>query len=167
MKTINVNNILGFKIVTLFIGLLLILQFSCIEKENFETFEIEGSIVGFNYCSFHSNGRVGYVIISNDFADTISTFSLSPARLRIPAPIGLNSERPLFFIPEEAFYQEGITRSLEVLSRNFPIKVTYRKATEEDKRRFSFLCIGTLTTASFARGVWDDNQVIVLRASRF
>ena len=162
---INTNTIQGFIMKPLFIGLMLMLQFSCVEREDFETFEMEGSIVGFDYCSFHSNGRVGYVIISNDLADTISTYSLSPERLRLPAPVGLNSNRPIFTIPEEAFYQEGVVRSLEVLSKNFPIKVTYRRATQEDKQHFSFLCIGELTTASFSQGVWDEKQVIVLKAS--
>jgi len=163
MKNIinNTNTIQGFVMKPLFIGLMLMLQFSCVKREDFETFEMEGSIVGFDYCSFHSNGRVGYVIISNDLADTISTYSLSPERLRLLAPVGLNSKRPLFTIPEKVFYQEEFGRSREVLSQNFPIKVTYRRATQEDKLRFSFLCIGGLTTVSFSPGVWDDKQVIV------
>jgi len=162
---INTNTIQGFIMKPMFIGLMLMLQFSCVEREDFETFEMEGSIVGFDYCSFHSNGRVGYVIISNDLADTISTYSLSPERLRLPAPVGLNSNRQIFTIPEDAFYQAGLTRTQEVLLENFPIKVTYRKATQEDKVRFATICLGEIFV-SFARGVWDEKQVIVLKALR-
>jgi hypothetical protein len=150
----------------LLIGLLGILSFSCVEEENGELFEMNGFIAGFDYCSFHSNGRVGYVIISNDLSDTISTYSLSPDRLSLPSPVGLNPNRPIFTIPEEAFYQEGIVRSREVLTQNFPIKVIYRPATQEDKQRYFFVCIGTLSTASFAQGIWDKKQAIIVKASR-
>ncbi|RZS96465.1 hypothetical protein BC751_2036 [Cecembia calidifontis] len=148
-----------------FLALILIGKAGCLEKEEFETFELEGSIVGFNYCSFHQNGRVGYVIISNDLADTIATYSLSPSRLRLPAPVGTNSNRPIFTIPEEAFYHEGVVRSAEMLSQTFPIKVKYRRATQKEKDGSIRGCLTADTTASFAPGIWLDKLVVVQSAS--
>lgn len=150
----------------LLIGMLGIISFSCVENENGELFELKGFIAGYNYCSFHSNGRVGYVIISNDLADTISTYSLSPAHLSLPTPVGLNPSRPIFTIPQHVFDQAGSTRTPEVFLDKFPIRVIYKKSTEEDKQRFFFACIGTLSTVSFATGIWDKNQVIIVKASR-
>lgn len=150
----------------LLIGMLGILSFSCTNNEDFEAFELEGSIVGFNSCSFHSNGRVGYVIVSNDHADTISTFSLSPSQLRFPAAVGTNPNRPIFSIPQNVFDQAVSTRTPEVFLEDFPIKVTYRRATQEDRESFSVLCIGVFSTLPFARGIWDEKQVVVIKASR-
>ena len=162
MKNIE-KKIYRFKSGLLF-GLLGILYFSCGEKENGELFEMNGFIAGYDYCSFHSNGRVGYVIISNDHADTIFTYSLSPARLRLPAPVGLIPNRPIFTISQHVFDQAGSTRTPEVFLETFPIKVTYRKATQEEKIMFSPLCLGIFVR--FASGLWGEKQVIVLKASR-
>ncbi len=170
MKTIKVNNILGYIKVTLFIGLLLTLQFSCVEKEDFETFELEGFILGFDPCTINHNYRIGYVIISDDFSDTITTYNLSPEEYKMPAPVGLNPNRPLYTIPElefrnfrgSAYFPEFLFYP-DSLVKNYPIKLTYRKAQEHEKP--ILWCTTDFYMGDFINP-WMNNQVIVIHAFR-
>jgi hypothetical protein len=155
---------------SLFIGLILLLQVSCGEKEDFEIFEMEGFIVGFDPCTINHNYRVGYVIISNDFSDTIATYSLSPKEFKMPAPVGLNPNRPLYTIPEQEFryfrdsaYFPEFLDSPDSLIKNYPIKVTYRKALEHEIPIIA--CQADFNMADFIKQRLF-NQVIVLKASK-
>lgn len=148
-----------------FLAMILIGQSGCLEKEEFETFELEGSIVAFESCSFYMGGKVGYVIISNDLVDTIATYSLSPSRLRLPAPVGTNSKKPIFTIPEEAFSHEDVVRSHEMLSQTFPIRVKYRLATQKEKDESIRICTSDFPSAAFVPGIWLDKLVVVQSAS--
>jgi hypothetical protein len=167
---ININTIHGFVIKSLFFCLMLLLQFSCIEKEDFELFEMEGFIVGFHPCSVNHSYRIGFVIISNDFSDTIATYSLSPNEFKMPAPVGLNPKRPLYSIPEHEFryfresaYFPEFLYYPDSLIINYPIKVTYRKALENE--RPSQICTTDIIRSDFSRQ-WVNNHVIVIKASR-
>jgi len=155
----------------LLIGLLGILSFSCVEKDEnlsddvFETFELEGFLVGFDPCTV--TFLVGYVIISNDFQDTVTTYSLSPPEelYRMPTPVGLDPKSPLFSIPEDQFRGGGVFPEFhnpEPLTINYPIKITYRKILEEEKR--IFFC-NAFIGRPFGRN-WSNNQVIVLKAEK-
>lgn len=167
---INTNTIQVFIINTLFIGLILLHHVSCVEKEEFETFEMDGFIVGFNPCTINHQYRIGYVIISNDFSDTIATYSLSPKEFRMPTPVGLNPNRPLYTIPEQEFrYFRGSAYFPEFLYnpysliKNYPIKVTYRKASENEY--VANRCTFDIFLGDFIRQ-WLNNQVIVVKASK-
>lgn len=153
-----------------FIVLVFLMQLACVEKEDFETFEMDGFIVGFNPCTINHQYRVGYVIISNDFSDTIATYSLSPKKFTMPAPVGLNPNRPLYTIPEHEFRYFGGSAYFpeflyypDSLIKNYPIKVTYRKASENEY--VANRCSLEIFLGDFIRQ-WSNNQVIVVKASK-
>ncbi|GHB39029.1 hypothetical protein [Mongoliitalea daihaiensis] len=153
-----------------FMVLVFLIQLACVEKEDFETFEMDGFIVGFNPCTINHQYRVGYVIISNDFSDTIATYSLSPKKFTMPAPVGLNPNRPLYTIPEHEFRYSGGSAYFpeflyypDSLIKNYPIKVTYRKALEHELQINR--CRADFNMADFIKQ-WLFNQVIVVKASK-
>lgn len=149
-----------------FIGLVFLMPQSCVEKEDFDTFDMEGFIVGFDPCTVRS--KIGYVIISKDFVDTVTTYSLSPSENRMPAPVGLDPNRPLYTIPEQEFryfrssaYFPEFLYYPDSLIINYPVRIAYRKALEEE--RIVNFCSTDINTSDFWRQ-WGNNQVIVVKA---
>lgn len=151
------------------LGLLFLMPLACIENDS-EFFEMEGFIVGFHPCSINHSYRIGYVVISNDFSDTITTFNLSPREFTMPTPVGLNPKKPIFTIPEDNFrYYRGSSYLAEFIDypdsliKNYPIKIVYRNAFEHEWP--SMICNDDIFPGDFGRQ-WINNHVVVVRASK-
>ncbi len=148
----------------LFIGIASLLLLACTEKENLELEEVDGFIVGFDPCTISQQYRIGYVIISKDYLDTLITYNLSDRVFTLPASVGLNASKPLYTIPEDRFSGYRDSAYFPELYRNdYPIKISYRKALDYELN--INLCFTDINMGDFGRQI-IYNQVIVVKASK-
>jgi hypothetical protein len=135
------------------------------EEEVDETLlHTEGYIVGFDPCTINEQYRIGYVIISTDFNDTLITYNISDKKYKMPASI-ICGGKTLYKIPWSYF--EGYVSSAyfpESARYEFKVKVAYRK-TEQDKLVFNW-CTTGINQSDFSRQ-FEHNQVIIKSASTF
>jgi hypothetical protein len=148
----------------LFLGITSLLFLACTEKENPELQEAEGYIVGFDPCTINHHYRIGYVIISKDYLDTLVTYNLSDRVFTMPASVELKSSNPLYTIPEDRFSGYRDSAYFPELYRNdYPIKISYRKAL--DHELIINLCTADINMGDFSRQMMN-NQIIVVKVSR-
>lgn len=157
------------KIVGFLCGILALMAFSCKENGNDDEDDgvlltAQGYIVGFDPCCVNHHYRLGYVIVSEDFIDTLVTYNLSDETYTMPASVVFKSNT-LYQIPELYFQNFACTAYFpDSLRFKYGVKVSYRKATENEL--FDKPCTFDINLGDFANQILS-NQVIIKSAVKY
>lgn len=102
-------------------------------KEDNNLIKKSGYIIGFDPCTIGASYRIGYIIVTNNLADTLLTYNLSDIKHKIPASILLNPSDTLYKLPASHFENYKSSPFFEDSLRfNYPINFTYSIATENE-----------------------------------
>ena len=113
--------------------ILLGLLFIRCDKDKDELIHMEGYIVGYDPCTVrppYNRSKVGYIIISEDLKDTLTTYSLSDNGIMMPAIVVFNSDT-LYEIPALYFNREWPFFS-ETLRYKYGVKISYSIPNENE-----------------------------------
>lgn len=116
--------------------ILLVLFIKCNEKDEIisKNKEAEGYIIGFDPCTINQHYRIGYVIVTKDYKDTLITYNISDLNFKVPASVVLNSSDTLYIIPEYCFQDFYSTFTFPQENQSsYKIKFTYTEASEVEK----------------------------------
>lgn len=159
------SQMFAFKVKIILVALLCPFLFvTCNEKENPDSKDLEGFIVGFDPCTIRHSYPIGYVIISKDFKDTVVTYNISDESFKMPSSVFLDAKESLYTIPEANFSNFRSSAYFpESIRYNYPVKIRYRSALANEKP--SNICLGDINMGDFGTQL-INNQIIVLSLSK-
>lgn len=147
-------------VIKLTLIILLSLLFIGCDKDDTELNYVEGYIVGFDPCTINHQYRIGYVIISKDFKDTLVTYNLSDNVFKMPASIISNSSETLYKIPETYFQNYRNSAYFpESVRYEFKIMVSYTNANENEK-------VFNLCTTDFNYSDFNNAKQIIIKSAK-
>jgi len=115
-----------------FLIALVLYSISCTKEDN-NLIKNSGYIIGFDPCTINANYRIGYIIVTDDLADTLLTYNLSDTYHKLPATVLLNPLDTLYKLPISNFENYKSSPFFEnTLRYNYSINFTYSKAIDNE-----------------------------------